>query len=101
MFRNKTFVEGVGQTCCPAVDARLLTLAGEEGLEPSHVGIKIRCLNQLGDSPTKTVIITPILVGCYFESCSSVRLLRAFYYMTIYPCAAITLLFCVASLMVF
>src|SRR5438105_11631103 len=27
-------------------------LAGEEGLEPSHVGIKIRCLNQLGDSPT-------------------------------------------------
>ena len=28
-------------------------LAGEEGLEPSHVGIKIRCLNQLGDSPTQ------------------------------------------------
>ena len=27
-------------------------LAGEEGFEPSHVGIKIRCLNQLGDSPT-------------------------------------------------
>jgi hypothetical protein len=26
-------------------------LAGEEGFEPSHVGIKIRCLNQLGDSP--------------------------------------------------
>src|SRR5574344_1580972 len=26
-------------------------LAGEEGLEPSHAGIKIRCLNQLGDSP--------------------------------------------------
>jgi hypothetical protein len=28
-------------------------LAGEEGLEPSHAGIKIRCLNQLGDSPTQ------------------------------------------------
>src|SRR3982751_3632451 len=28
-------------------------LAGEEGLEPSNVGIKIRCLNQLGDSPTQ------------------------------------------------
>src|SRR5687768_11744259 len=28
-------------------------LAGEEGLEPSHVGIKIRCLDQLGDSPTQ------------------------------------------------
>ena len=27
-------------------------LAGEEGLEPSHAGIKIRCLDQLGDSPT-------------------------------------------------
>src|SRR5215210_3537184 len=25
--------------------------AGEEGFEPSHAGIKIRCLNQLGDSP--------------------------------------------------
>jgi hypothetical protein len=28
-------------------------LAGEEGLEPSNAGIKIRCLNQLGDSPTQ------------------------------------------------
>src|SRR5262245_51408400 len=27
-------------------------LAGEEGFEPSNAGIKIRCLNQLGDSPT-------------------------------------------------
>ena len=27
-------------------------MAGEEGLEPSHAGIKIRCLNQLGDSPS-------------------------------------------------
>ena len=29
------------------------TMAGEEGLEPSHAGIKIQCLNQLGDSPTR------------------------------------------------
>src|SRR3990170_4117359 len=29
----------------------LRTLAGEEGFEPSNGGIKIRCLNQLGDSP--------------------------------------------------
>ena len=29
------------------------TVAGEEGLEPSHAGIKIRCLDQLGDSPTQ------------------------------------------------
>lgn len=29
-------------------------MAGEEGLEPSHAGIKIRCLDQLGDSPTLT-----------------------------------------------
>ena len=30
----------------------LQSLAGEEGFEPSHAGIKIQCLNQLGDSPT-------------------------------------------------
>lgn len=29
-----------------------IRVAGEEGFEPSHAGIKIRCLNQLGDSPT-------------------------------------------------
>ena len=32
------------------------SVAGEEGFEPSHAGIKIRCLNQLGDSPTLTPI---------------------------------------------
>ncbi len=26
-------------------------MAGEEGLEPSHAGIKTRCLDQLGYSP--------------------------------------------------
>jgi hypothetical protein len=33
-------------------------LAGEEGFEPSHVGIKIRCLNQLGDSPALEADLT-------------------------------------------
>jgi hypothetical protein len=27
-------------------------LAGEQGFEPWYAGIKIQCLNQLGDSPT-------------------------------------------------
>ena len=27
-------------------------MAGAEGFEPTHAGIKIRCLNQLGDAPT-------------------------------------------------
>lgn len=29
----------------------VIEVAGEEGFEPSHAGIKIQCLNQLGDSP--------------------------------------------------
>jgi hypothetical protein len=33
-------------------------MAGEEGFEPSHAGIKIQCLNQLGDSP---IILFPTL----------------------------------------
>ncbi len=36
-------------------------LAGEEGFEPSHAGIKIRCLNQLGDSPFAS---TPMNLDC-------------------------------------
>ena len=28
-------------------------LAGVEGFEPANAGIKIRCLNQLGDTPTQ------------------------------------------------
>ena len=34
-------------------DAATRKMAGEEGFEPSNAGIKIRCLNQLGDSPTQ------------------------------------------------
>ena len=30
-------------------------MAGEEGFEPSYGGIKIRCLNQLGDSPVESI----------------------------------------------
>ncbi len=37
-------------TACLAVFG--VSLAGEEGFEPSNAGIRIRCLNQLGDSPT-------------------------------------------------
>jgi hypothetical protein len=34
-------------------------MAGEEGFEPSNAGIRIRCLNQLGDSPVeKTELYT-------------------------------------------
>ena len=36
-------------------------MAGDIGFEPMRVGIKIRCLNQLGESPTKlvnTIMIT-------------------------------------------
>ena len=32
---------------------RTTDLAGEKGFEPLHAGIKIQCLNQLGDSPTQ------------------------------------------------
>jgi hypothetical protein len=31
-------------------------LAGEEGFEPSNAGIKIQCLNRLGDSPTQPIV---------------------------------------------
>jgi hypothetical protein len=34
------------------VKERAKNMAGVEGLEPSDAGIKIRCLNQLGDTPT-------------------------------------------------
>src|SRR5689334_25119378 len=34
-----------------ASTVRIKRMAGEEGFEPSYAGIKIRCLNQLGDSP--------------------------------------------------
>jgi hypothetical protein len=47
-------VEGAGQAIVqPVRSTKRETLAGEEGFEPSYVGIKIRCLNQLGDSPTQ------------------------------------------------
>ena len=36
-----------------------IRVAGEEGLEPSHAGIKIRCLDQLGDSPSAAINAPP------------------------------------------
>ncbi len=41
-------------------------MAGEEGLEPSHAGIKIRCLDQLGDSPTASHWFNRIVSGISF-----------------------------------
>jgi hypothetical protein len=35
---------------------RLNLMAGEQGFEPWNAGIKIRCLNQLGDSPTQPFV---------------------------------------------
>ena len=46
-------------------DARLdgaCCVAGEEGFEPSNGGIKIRCLNQLGDSPALNLQEIPALL---------------------------------------
>src|SRR4051794_11801489 len=46
-------------------------MAGEEGFEPSYAGIKIRCLNQLGDSPVEPCLFcgSP-QVGDRIQSCS-------------------------------
>src|SRR5690606_26083526 len=42
---------GTDSTACALDSLWAEKLAGEEGFEPSHAGIKIRCLNQLGYSP--------------------------------------------------
>src|SRR3569623_1500344 len=34
----------------------LILMAGEQGFEPWNAGIKIQCLNQLGDSPTQPAV---------------------------------------------
>ena len=39
------------KTRAPLRDPKIL--AGVEGVEPANAGIKIRCLNQLGDTPTQ------------------------------------------------
>ena len=43
-----------GHLCTNALKSIYVCMAGEEGFEPSNGGIKIRCLNQLGDSPALT-----------------------------------------------
>src|SRR4051812_33609854 len=49
-----TMKSGVGAACISGFfQTQLNGLAGEEGLEPSDAGIKIQCLDQLGDSPTR------------------------------------------------
>ena len=54
--------EAAGDVTAAVSSVVAKTVAGEEGLEPSHAGIKIRCLDQLGDSPTRvsSLIHSPI-----------------------------------------
>jgi hypothetical protein len=42
-----------GGTATPGLWPSVSNLAGVEGFEPANAGIKIRCLNQLGDTPTQ------------------------------------------------
>src|SRR5437763_10834849 len=51
-FPVNTMKSGCGTTCIGG-GSLIEYLAGEEGFEPSNAGIKIQCLNQLGDSPTQ------------------------------------------------
>ena len=55
-------------------------LAGEKGFEPLHAGIKIQCLNQLGDSPTRVGDLhhQPIYVA-------PKRITRSGIYLLVYP----------------
>ena len=41
-------------------------MAGEQGFEPWNAGIKIQCLNQLGDSPTQLVVRTAAALWAAF-----------------------------------
>jgi hypothetical protein len=45
----------------------MFIMAGEEGFEPSHAGIKIQCLNQLGDSPTQTYVKCFLLLYLFLK----------------------------------
>ena len=58
-----------------------LLLAGDVGFEPTHVGIKIRCLNPLGESPKKGVAgevgIEPTYVGIKIRCLTTWRLPNA------------------------
>jgi len=38
-------------------------MAGEQGFEPWNAGIKIQCLNRLGDSPTQPVVCRAIVIA--------------------------------------
>ena len=42
-------------------------LAGVEGVEPANAGIKIRCLNQLGDTPTQDSCLMLLLQVSYMQ----------------------------------
>ena len=54
----------------------LYLMAGEQGFEPWYAGIKIQCLNQLGDSPTQPFVA---VICRYFSGNSRLtKLLSAF-----------------------
>ena len=55
----------------------LLCLAGDIGFEPMRVGIKIRCLNQLGESPTELVANTrfELVTNALSTHCSTPELI--------------------------
>ena len=45
--------KALARTRCGRPSQGPKNLAGVEGFEPANAGIKIRCLNQLGDTPTQ------------------------------------------------
>ena len=45
--------KALARTRCGSGSQGPKNLAGVEGFEPANAGIKIRCLNQLGDTPTQ------------------------------------------------
>jgi hypothetical protein len=55
----------------------LRCLAGDIGFEPMRVGIKIRCLNQLGESPTELVANTrfELVTNALSTHCSTPELI--------------------------
>ena len=52
-LNKDTEQKALARTRCGIPSQGPKNLAGVEGFEPANAGIKIRCLNQLGDTPTQ------------------------------------------------
>ena len=52
-LNKDTEQKALARTRCGSPSQGPKNLAGVEGFEPANAGIKIRCLNQLGDTPTQ------------------------------------------------